>query len=640
MKELIIKHIKLRTVMVFLLSTVFILSSCEDVLDSAPDGKLSFEQVFSDPESVGAYLNSCYSMMPGKGYRYYQFTNFFDAVCDNGWESETVSTLPVPLMYSKEASASNHPFYLYSSNGIDDKGPRNSKFWDVYWPAIRKCAVFLKYIPTAKVADETTRNRWNAEAHILRAYYYLELIKLYGGNLPIEDEPYSFEADFSSLEQKSFYEIIQFIIDDCNQALNTNDLPWRITTAAEEFRTTKAVAEAIKSRAILYAASPLFNDGKNHWDEAYQITKNSVANLKANGYALYTNLVYPDEYLEAFDGNEYAALFNEYHTKKMLYQSGEADQETIWQNHSAFSQGLQLFAYQGIGFQYGGKTGINPSQELADAFETKDGEPILKLDNPYLDEKHLSPNYNTTSLYNSQDPYKNRDPRFYATIYHHLSHRKCFWAATEGSFLPGVRDRLITTNIEDKNTGKDLLAHSRTRTGYYHRKSIHPTVGMDSPMDIQIAPPVKLFRLAEMLLNFAEAAAENNKLTEALEAVNEVRARVGMPELPASLSKDQLILRIRNERRVELAYEEHRYFDVRRWSKPTDDLSKTDKWITAMEIKIDASKPTGYSYERVNIGPNARECWKSKNLLLPIPVEEASRLENITNKTWQRPGWK
>lgn len=624
---------------IFFVCFAIVIVSCSDVLDSAPDGKITTEDVFSDQEKVEAYLNSCYSSMPAKGFRYYQWTNFFDAVCDNGWDCETVSTLPVPLMYSKEASASNHPFYQYFSTALDDKGPRNADFWNVYWPAIRKCSIFIKHIPTANVNINALKMRWEAEARILRAYYYLELIKLYGGNLPIEDEPYDFEEDFTKLEQDSFYDIVQFIIKDCDFALSIDELPWRITTPTEEFRTTKAVAEAIKSRAILYAASPLFNGGNNYWNEAYQITKAAVDNLKANGYKLYDALVYPDEYLEAFDGNTYAALFNEYNTKKMLYQPVEADQETIWQNSEIFG-GVAQYIFQGIGFQYGDRTGICPSQELADAFETIDGQPILDLNEPYLDEKHLVPNYNSqNSIYNPENPYVDRDPRFYATIYHHLSHRKCYWGATENGIPPGVRDRIITTNIEDKNTGRDPISKTRTRTGYYQRKTLHPTSGFDSPYDVQNAPPVKLFRFAEILLNYAEAAAEADKLIDAVIAINEVRNRVGMPSLPNGLTQKELVLRIRNERRVELAYEEHRYFDVRRWSTPTSDLSKTDKWITAIDIRIDNTKPTGYSYNRITIGSTPRECWKNKNLLLPIPLEEATRLETITGNVWQRPNW-
>ncbi len=614
--------------------------SCQDILDPAPDGKLSYEEVFSDQEKVGAYLNTCYSNLPAKGFRYYQWTNFFDAVCDNGWDGEKVMDLPVPLMYHKEASASNHPFYDYFSTAVDDKGPNNSRFWEVYWTAIRQCAIFIKYIDNANVV-ESTKARWKAEAHVLRAYYYLELIRLYGGNLPIEDDPYGVDMDFSSLEQRSFYDITKFIIEDCDKALAIPELPWRITTSAEETRVTKALAEAIKSRAILYAASPLFANGENHWKEAYEITKAAAENLKTNGYKLYDQLVYPDEYIDAFDNNTSAAIFNEYHTKKMLYQADEPDQETIWQNHSKYAN-VEVYIFHGIPFQTAGtRPGICPSQELADAFETTDGKPVLNLENPYLDEQHLQPNYNTASIYKPEEPYKNRDPRMAATMYYHLSHRKCYWQVKEGDIDAGVRDRLITTNIEDPYTGRnhDNQKSGTTLTGYYHRKTVHPLGGRDTPAEMRNAPPFKIFRYAEVLLNYAEAAAEYGRLDDALSAVNEVRARVNMPALTNSLTQKELILRIKNERRVELAYEEHRYFDVRRWSDPNGDLSKTDKWVTGINIEIDGTKPTGYSYTRSLITNNSREYWRNKNLLLPIPVDENNRLEELTGKKWQRPNW-
>ncbi|MCK9617763.1 MAG: RagB/SusD family nutrient uptake outer membrane protein, partial [Lentimicrobiaceae bacterium] len=134
-----------------------------------------------------------------------------------------------------------------------------------------------------------------------------------------------------------------------------------------------------------------------------------------------------------------------------------------------------------------------------------------------------------------------------------------------------------------------------------------------------------------------EAAAEADKLVEAITAVNEIRSRAGMPNLPASLTKDELILRIRNERRVELAMEENRYFDVRRWTLPTGDLSKTDKWITAMEI---TRKPDGtFTYGRRTVRADERKNYTNKFLWLPIPLNEANRLKASTGVDWQNTGW-
>src|SRR5690606_1598120 len=123
-----------------------------------------------------------------------------------------------------------------------------------------------------------------AEAHLLRAFYYTELLKWYGTGLPIVRQPHDFSDDFSTVTKESYYNVVQFIIEDCNVALATEELPWRITTNGEAGRVNKALAEAIKSTMSLFAASPLYNEGQNHWEEAYQINKAAVENLKANGY--------------------------------------------------------------------------------------------------------------------------------------------------------------------------------------------------------------------------------------------------------------------------------------------------------------------------------------------------------------------
>src|SRR5690606_9941733 len=169
---------------------------------------------------------------------------------------------------------------------------------------------------------------------------------------------------------------------------------WRITTAGEAGRVTKAMAEALKSRMLLFAASPLYSDGQNLWEEAYKVNKESLENLKANGYELYNKVNLPQTYLSdvAFigpDKNEKAALYNEYFTQTMAYTANPVDKETIYQSRDG--QG-NIWNIDGIGAQDGYKSGTCPSQELVDAYETIDGKPVLDLQNPYLDEKHLQPN--------------------------------------------------------------------------------------------------------------------------------------------------------------------------------------------------------------------------------------------------------
>jgi hypothetical protein len=606
----------------------------------APDGKLTMDEIFSDNDKVGAFLNTCYTNIPAKGVRYFFWCRGPVEWSDDAWDTdaEAESWIMSGRMYNGDASAGSHPIVNISS----DMG--NGNYWARYWSAIRNCSIFLERIGTAKVSSESDRKRWEAEAHLLRAYYYSELLKWFGAAVPIEATSYGLTDDFSVLKKESYYDVVKFIIEDGDAAIATAELPWRITITSEVGRVNKAMAEAIKSKMILFAASPLYNGGNDYWQEAYQINKASLANLKANGFALYNKVNFPQTYMSdvAFIGpekNEYSALYNEYFTQSMAYSATPVDKETIYQNKEG--QG-NIWNIDGIGCQAGYKSGTCPSQELVDAYETIDGQPVLDLENPYLDENHLQPNYNSANLlYDPQDPYANRDPRFYASIYYNGSKRKCFWSFSEApesyENYPaemGNRTRIIATYVGEPQTGISTNVRRATRTGYFERKFLHPNAGSDNAVQ---GANSKLFRLGEVVLNFAEAAAEAGQLSEAITAVNEIRNRVGMPDLPSSLTQEELILRIRNERRVELAMEENRYFDVRRWCQPTADLSATDKWITAAEIIRNADGT--YTYGRRNVRETERKCYTNKFLMVPIPLAEANRLKAITGEDWQNPGW-
>jgi len=627
---------KIKYIVLPLTLLILTLGSCKKALDMAPDGKLTMDQVFADNDKVGAFLNSCYSNMPVKGTKYFFWMRGPVDWSDEAWDTDAEAEpwITSGRFYNGDASADSHPATQWG----------DAANWGAYWNSIRNCTLFITNIDKATVSSETDRKRWKAEAHLLRAYYYSELLKWYGASLAIEKEPYNFTDDFSKLKKESYYNVVKFVMTDCDFALATAELPWRITTDSEAGRVNKAMAEAIKSKMILFAASPLNNAGNDYWQEAYTVNKTSLANLKANGYELYNKVNFPQTFLSdvAFLGpnkNVQTALYNEYFCTNMAYSSSPVDKETIYQSRE--DQG-NIWNIDGIGAQDGYKSGTCPSQELVDAYETSDGQPILNLTTPYLDDQHLQPNYNTVNtLYKPNDPYANRDPRFYASIYYNGSKRKCFWSFPEApqSFEnypapTGNRTRIIATYVDEPQTGIHATTRKATRTGYFERKFLHPNSGGDNVVG---GANAKLFRLGEIILDFAEAAAQANHLDEATTAVNEIRTRAGMPNLPTSLTKDELILRIRNERRVELAMEENRYFDVRRWSLPTGDLAKTDRWVTAMAITRNSNG--SFTYARRPVRANERKNYTNKFLWVPIPLNEANALKASTGVDWQNTGW-
>ncbi len=638
---------RIYTIIACFLATV--IYSCSDVLNQAPDGKISLEEVFGDNDKTMYYLNTCYSGINAKGCLYFFWSRGPVNWCDDSWDADDldVSWAASRRYYDGNASASDFP----ANYNAGDSG-NESVSWARSFQRIRNCAVFLQNIPNAKVNSESDRSRWTAEAHILRAYYYSELLMWFGCSLPIIREPYTYDADFSKVERSSFHDVVEFIVEDCDAALACEELPWRITTDSEAMRMTKAVAWAIKSRMTLFAASPLYNDGNNYWEEAYSVNKAAVQALESNGYALYDKLnqaaVWGDE--KAYLPTAASQYFNEYFCNSGAYAADPADKETIYQLRDGAN--LDLANVDGIGAILGYKTGTCPSQELVDAFETIDGQPVLDLAKPYLDEQHLKPNYNSSNTtYDKNNPYANRDPRFYATVYYNGSKRYCNWStkADKKSFEnlgqgKGENVRIITTwdayedakgniiNSPEPLMGRSMTGRTPTRTGYFQRKFLHPNSGVEMRLN---GARHKDYRLAEIYLNFAEAAMEAGHTDEAITYVNKVRARAGMPGLPAGLSGENLRQRIHNERRVEFALEGNRYFDVRRWHKPDEDLSATDRWITGAHITH--MQDGTYKYERTIL--KERQCYTNKWLKMPIPLTEVNNMRAITGEDWQNPGW-
>lgn len=638
---------RIYTIIACFLATV--IYSCSDVLNQAPDGKISLEEVFGDNDKTMYYLNTCYSGINAKGCLYFFWSRGPVNWCDDSWDADDldVSWAASRRYYDGNASASDFP----ANYNAGDSG-NESVSWARSFQRIRNCAVFLQNIPNAKVNSESDRSRWTAEAHILRAYYYSELLMWFGCSLPIIREPYTYDADFSKVERSSFHDVVEFIVEDCDAALACEELPWRITTDSEAMRMTKAVAWAIKSRMTLFAASPLYNDGNNYWEEAYSVNKAAVQALESNGYALYDKLnqaaIWGDE--KAYLPTAASQYFNEYFCNSGAYAADPADKETIYQLRDGAN--LDLANVDGIGAILGYKTGTCPSQELVDAFETIDGQPVLDLAKPYLDEQHLKPNYNSSNTtYDKNNPYANRDPRFYATVYYNGSKRYCNWSteAEKKSFEnlgqgKGENVRIITTwdayedakgniiNSPEPLMGRSMTGRTPTRTGYFQRKFLHPNSGVEMRLN---GARHKDYRLAEIYLNFAEAAMEAGHTDEAITYVNKVRARAGMPGLPAGLSGENLRQRIHNERRVEFALEGNRYFDVRRWHKPDEDLSATDRWITGAHITH--MQDGTYKYERTIL--KERQCYTNKWLKMPIPLTEVNNMRAITGEDWQNPGW-
>lgn len=574
-------------------------TSCSDQLDLQSDGRITMSSIFTDRYRTMGYLNSCYGYCPFSSLNM-DWASYSDEAEDS---DDNTSGSRFGIWYSGSIDASS-----FSSYSVDGNP------WTTLYEGIRKCDVFLSNIWTSTAyATDEEKEGWAAQAHTLRALYYLQLIKRYGG-VPIVDDPLAINYDFSKSTKSKFSEVVKFILTDCDSALKApatqNGFPWEIYNNQYGIM-SRAIPYAIKSEAITYAVSPLWSDGTYTWTDATAINKEALYQCLTHDYKLFN--VAPSNNAAQ---NAYAYYFITNFAND--YQRSQ-DKETIYQGSAQMS----VWKYAGMPSNASMiKTGPSPTQELIDSYEMADGTvPITG----YNDNEHLSPIINTASSYDPNNPYNGRDPRFYASIYYNgaLRYLNQPTGYTVQSYVGGT-DGISQTD------------RTHTRTGYYMRKFNN----YQSRLNTEADGAIRLFRLGELYMNFAESAYQSvgpdTEITlgsgmtmSARDAVNAIRERAGMPDLASGMGKEEFEKRYRNERRIEFAFEGHRFFDVRRWKI----LSATDHFVSGMQISKSGSN---YTYTRIGF---TRNCYSDKWLLYPIGLSEVNKMVGYTGIDWQNSGW-
>ena len=440
---------------------------------------------------------------------------------------------------------------------------------------------------TARIAN---LKMWRAEAQFLLAFYYFELVKRYAG-VPIIDRKLNIVSDYDymlSVKRNTFEECVSHIVRMCDSSLN--GLPVRLSDVANADwgRPTAGAALALKARILTYAASDLYNQPGNKNPLIGYTDQNQTERWRraASANRAVLNLMPVAPY--SFNAN-YAALFQ----LKTLRNN-----EVIFEKRYPASNTFETLNYP-IGYQTG-RTGTCPSQNLVDAYEMRTGVPF-DWNNPA----------------HAADPYANRDPRFLATVIVNNS----LWKGTNVQLWEGGAN------------GRFLFRASKT--GYYLKKYVDETLNL--ALGQTSAKQWVYFRLTETYLNFAEAmneaygpsTADTFRLT-ALQAINAVRTRTGvaMPAIPASVSQQELRERIRNERRVELAFEDHRYWDVRRWM-----IGPATLGAPIRSVRITRETNGTFRYAPYEL---EKRTFQDRMYLYPIPQSEIIKTNGSIE---QNPGW-
>jgi hypothetical protein len=499
--------------------------------------------------------------------------------------------------------------------------------WGTYYRAIRHANLFLEKTTDFRslLVVDTINNKANyiidvddfiklrAEARFLRAYYYMELIKRYGG-VPIITTVLS-EQESYQVKRATFDECVSFIVSQCDSAYTdlTNHwinygIPAGSTVGRGDAgtdnnrlgRVEKPAAVALKLRALLYAASPLNNAGNN-------VSKWELA--AAAGQQLFSD---PNCAHVNFLSANYKDLFMAQNTTNNLTPRKGANSGIIFTRPFQLNTNVFERANYPVGMLNGGEGATCPSQNLVNAFEMRTtGKPIT----------------DPTSGYDPLNPYANRDQRL-------------AWIVVLNGSTMGLNTNSTPRTVLSYEGALDGIGAKigATTTGYYLRKMCVENYNLT--LAGTRAKSWVLMRYAEVLLNFAEALNEAYgpeakpslggiaATRSAREALNLVRVRAGQPAIAAGISQSDLRERIRNERRVELAFEEHRFFDVRRWkiAEQTENVP-----LSGMRVSLNSSGT--FNYQPFVAEPRV---FSAKMYLYPIPFAEISKSNGVII---QNPGW-
>jgi hypothetical protein len=561
------------------------LSCDQEFLNTKPLDKISSAATWADGPLSEAFVFNVYSFL---GY--------------GGFEEQALAAYTDEAMFT-HAGRNINTFTEGTESPNNIAWVSDTYGWDKMYLAIREANVALENLPTATFTNATLKDRLIGESYFLRAYYYQQLLRFYGG-VPLISKSYGLNEDYT-VARSSYDECVKFIVSDLDNAIKLLD-----GKPSTPGRATKLSAMALKARVLLYAASDLHDgptakakspvlasyqnidllaypsgDRAARWQAAKAAAK---AVLDATtGYKL--NLTAP---VSVEEGK------NNYNAIAMGGQSAVADpaaaSELLFQRtHTALYTQEDNWPLGGIHYGinnrpngYHNWAGNTPIQQLVDDYEMMDG---TKFD------------WNNAT--HKAAPYENRDPRFYASVLYDGAP----WKPRPADVAALDPANQIQTGYYDDGKGGVLNGidtresavenWNGSRTHYYTRKFIDPNPALaDNQSSAQVIP-WPFIRYTEMALSYAEASIETGDEAEALKWINKIRFRSGMPAVndKGTALRD----RLRNERRIELSYEEHRYHDARRWMIAASTVGRGVKSIHVdAKLKPGMTAPATYKYDK------------------------------------------
>jgi len=609
------KKMKKNAIHILVFIAIMSLLSCKKFLDKQPNDMLNIDQVFSLRAETDRYLANVYSYIPdplvANGVNYTPISDEADWVFN--WSHQQFNT--------GNWSPVNTPYDI----------------WSKYYKGIRAASTYIHRVDECIECEQSAsggytgfREQTKEQARVLRAFYYFLLLRQYGPIPILADHPLPIDAPLSEIQlpRNSYDECVNFIVSELDKAMQT--LVDNPVSAAEYGRTTSQMARALKARVLLYAASPQWNgnieyadfknkDGKvlvnqtysqDKWRKAAEAAKALIDKMPNGLYKKNAANGQFDPYLS------YQYIFLDRWNTEVIWARPNTNDNVRWERCASPRQ-------------LGGYIGLAPSQQLVDEYEMANGlspftpesttaSPIINPASGYS-ETGFSTTPTAYTKAGIHQMYVGREPRFYASI----GYNGMDW------IFKGTDGKTIT-RVELYATGRDGYngSNDHSNTGYTTVKMVHPESNVRN--SVHVLKSWVFFRLAETYLNYAEALNEYEPgNADIAKYINLIRERAGLPALPSALNQEQMRQKIRHERRIELAFEEHRLWDVKRWkiAEQTDAAP-----IYGMNVTAGTSFTDLNFYKRTRTETRA---FQKKHMLWPLPQSEMDR----NNKLVQNPGW-
>ena len=583
-----------------LMASALVYASCrkEGFLTATSTTNLTEQTIFTDSSRTVGFLANIYSntglstSLSRFSYNYV-VCGGLEAACDEAEPSHAFST-PATQFATGTVNA-----------GIIGEEP-----YKTCYSNIRAVNILIKNLPNAPLKP-AYKTQMVAEARFLRAWYYALLVQHYGGVPLVGDTLLTYDKPIQA-KRNTYAECVDYILSECDTAAAI--LP-STQMGLNYGRASKGACLALKARVLLYAASPLFNGttlpadagpgggvavdpalvGYPTFDmNRWKLAENAAQAVIAMGiYSLNT----VNNYQTSLPGYGFQGMFplrvNTEYIFELMRPTGNSDLENMCLPPSRGSNGTGSFPYQG----------------LVDAFPMRNGKPIT----------------DPTSGYNPADPYKDRDPRLDYSI---IRDQTVLLVRTGNGQTNGSAPvNIFVGNYNGILTGQDAV-HQGTITGYYNNKMLDPAA-IAATLSFASNRVMPLIRYAEVLLNYAEAANEYEGPTgNVYAAVEAVRQRAGLDpyQLPTGLSQAEMRTRIQNERRVELAYEGHRFWDVRRWK-----IAPQTENIQSMGMEVNRNGGA-VTYKPFNV---TKHNFRPAMYLWPFPLSETGKSPELV----QNPGY-